>query len=107
MERSPETYIEIRKLLKDKSKYPIIEFYDLIQLALSKEGDSGHVVNAALHVWGYFKDVSTNEEKNNFLKKVERFEKGNTSIQPVKKYLWSLTGKYQEEYLKQSYYFWF
>ena len=36
LERLPENYIKIRKLLKDKSAYPAVAFYRLIDEALEK-----------------------------------------------------------------------
>jgi UV DNA damage endonuclease len=105
LENSPVNYSEIRKLLHDKKAYPVIEFYDLIEDALLKEATVGNAVNAAQHVWGYFKDIASVKEKEYFLKTLDQFEKGITSIKTIKNYLWKMSVKYNQVYLLNSYYF--
>lgn len=105
LENSPLDYIEIRKLLKNKNSYPSIDFYNLIENGLQKESNIGNSINAATHVWGYFKDIATEKEKNNFLNNIERYKQGKTSIKTVKNVLWKMTVKYNREYLFNSYYF--
>ncbi|MBE6064495.1 UV DNA damage repair endonuclease UvsE [Clostridium sporogenes] len=105
LENSPLDYIEIRKLLKNKNSYPAMEFYNLIENGLQKESNVGNSINAASHVWGYFKDIATEKEKNNFLNNIERYRQGKTSIKTVKNILWKMTVKYNREYLLNSYYF--
>lgn len=106
LECSPSSYLAIRTLLKDKKSYPVTEFYEIIDNALIEEISIGNAVNAALHIWGYFKDKATDNEKKVFFRKVEQFEKGSFSIKPIKNLLWRYTNLYQENYLLESYYFW-
>jgi UV DNA damage endonuclease len=105
LEKSPNDYKAIRSLLKIKSNYPVVSFYEIIDRALTVETTIGTSVNAALHIWGYFKEVTSDKEKEVFEIKLKRFQIGQHSIQPVKKYLWQLAQKYEQDYLLCSYYF--
>lgn len=105
LEKSVNHYKQIRGLLKEKQNFPAVPFYQLIEEALKLEGDTGSFVNAAQHIWGYFKEKATEKEKNTFLVYVEKFQQGNISIERIKKFLWKLTLKYEETYLLNSYYF--
>ena len=105
LETSPNDYKEIRKLLQDKNKYPVIAFYNLIESALQKEITIGNSMNAALHIWGYFKDVAIEKEKNKFFEIMEAYKLGKTSLQSIRNYLWRMADKYQRTYLLESYYF--
>ena len=105
LENSPSNYLEIRKLLKDKEKYPSIRFYNLIEEALETEITSGNSLNALMHVWGYFKNKADEKEKRSFLKSIEDFKQEKISISTIKKKLWKMADKYNEVYLLNSYYF--
>lgn len=105
LEKSHSAYNSIRSLLKDKSEYPAVEFYKLLEAALSEQETVGNGVNAAMHVWGYFKDVATEAEKKRFLSNLEAYQNGKQSLASVKSYLKRLADKYQRDYLKASYYF--
>lgn len=105
LERSHTHYNEIRELLKNKDEYPTIKFYSLIEEALERESTIGNTVNAALHVWGYFKSHATEAEKKKFAKYLEDYEKGSNSKSLLKNFLWKMALKYEEDYLLNSYYF--
>lgn len=105
LERSPKLYDEIRQLLKDKSNFPVLDFYRLLDQAIAMEVTIGTAVNAASHVYGYFKKVATEKEKATFLKQLEKVEQTNGSIKTLKKILWNLAVAYKQPYLLQSYYF--
>lgn len=105
LENSHEDYLEIRKLLRNKEDYPAVSFYNFIEEALQKENTIGNSINAAQHVWGYFKDCATEKEKNRFLKVIDGFKEEKTSIKALKNILWKLSIKYNQEYLIDSYYF--
>lgn len=104
LENSQIKYNEIRQLLKDKKCSPI-RFYEALEEGILTEGDTGSTVNAAQHVWGYFKDRAEEKEKNKFFKDLSSYQNKEKSIEGIKKYLWKLAQKYQEEYLLNSYYF--
>ena len=105
LERSPAAYSEIRRLLRDKSQYPAMAFYTILESSLQSPLEKGHAINAAQHVWGYFKDVATDKEKNSFLKTMENYQQGKTSLGTVKSFLKKMGVKYQRTYLLDSYYF--
>jgi UV DNA damage endonuclease len=105
LERSPAAYLEIRRLLRDKSQYPAVAFYTILESSLHSPIENGHAINAAQHVWGYFKDVATDKEKTSFLKTMENYQQGKTSLGTVKSFLKKITAKYHRSYLLDSYYF--
>lgn len=104
LEHSPSIYEEIRSLLKDKSNYPVLEFYGLIDRALEEEVQFGRSINALDHVYGYFKNLDSKEIKK-YNRYILQYEKGNYTINPIKKYLYLLAEKYKLTYLLNSYYF--
>lgn len=105
LEHSPADYLAIRGLLKDKKAYPALAFYQLIEHAMQEEVTAGNAINAAQHVWGYFKEKALVKEKAKFLKSMEAFEQGDFSINRIKKFLWQMAVQYEELYLLESYYF--
>jgi len=106
LESSPENYQRIRELLKDKGSYPVEEFYSLVDGAIYNTSPSqGTVINGVEHVWGYFKDVATEKEKERFRRELDRFREGRLSLGAIKRSLWRLNEKYRDPYLLKSYYF--
>lgn len=105
LERSPSAYSEIRRLLNNKSSYPAIELYNIIEDSLKKQVETGNAINAAQHVWGYFKEMASVKEKESFSKNIQNFEQGKISINTIKNSLLKMTVKYNEQYLLNSYYF--
>lgn len=107
LEHNPCIYREIRSLLKEKNQYPVIEFYRLIDKALKIEASQGNMINAASHVWGYFKDEASEKEKKKYDSYIGSFKRGTYSINPIKKLLLKMAVKYNNKYLLDSYYFYF
>lgn len=105
LEHSPAIYQEIRNLLKDKTKYPVEDFYKLIDTGMAAEGNMGTQINVLQHVWGYFKDKASEKEKMSMSKWMEDFKMGKVSISFIKKKLSRLALKYEETYLSNSYFF--
>lgn len=105
LECSNQDYNEIRKLLKNKKDYPAVPFYNLIEGAMQKEITIGDFINAAQHVWGYFKDIATDKEKNSFFKSIEDYKQGKVSLNRIKNQLLKMSVKYNQTYLLNSYYF--
>ena len=105
LENSPAVYLQIRKLLKDKTAYPVFQFYKLVEEAMISESTKGSSINAMLHVWGYFKNISTEKEKSKFLNLTEDFEQARIKSSAVKSFLFRMAVKYGEQYLLDSYYF--
>ena len=105
LERSPAVYQQLRQLLRDKNGYPARDFYNLLEAALQNPVETGHAINAAQHVWGYFKDIATAREKELFQKNIIQYQSGNTGNGSLKKYLWKMAVKYRRTYLLDAYYF--
>lgn len=105
LENSPKVYLDIRNLLKNKNKYPVLEFYKYIEEAMKEEAELGNAINAVMHVWGYFKDKAEVKEKDEFFRSLEKYKEGKNTIVPVKNKLWKLAVKYNQTYLLESYYF--
>ncbi|MDF2952385.1 MAG: UV-endonuclease UvdE, partial [Anaerocolumna sp.] len=53
-----------------------VQKYQIIEGALEKETTIGEAINAAQHVWGYFKEIASEKEKSDFLKLVESYKEG-------------------------------
>lgn len=105
LEHSQAAYQSIRSLLKDKDSYPAARFYRLVEDALASVPDTGSVVNAANHVWGYFKSLAEPKYKAQYERRLEDFKMGRTSSAPVKRALYALAQRHQQSYLLASYYF--
>lgn len=104
MEKSQEKYKEGR-LLFSENKYPAVEFYRLVESCMDFEIKPGEAINAAEHVWGYFKDTAEESEKRRFMKSLEKYKSGKASLGTVKNHLYFLAKKYDSAYLLESYYF--
>ena len=105
LEHSPVIYQSIRTLLKSKTDYPVREFYELIEAALSQSIVMGQATNAADHVWGYFKNQATASERRRYSDLLSKYEAGESRLELVKNHLLKLAVKYQEDYLLTGYYF--
>jgi UV DNA damage endonuclease len=105
LERSPAAYQNIRSLLRDKPAARPVAFYRMIERALETEPTTGRAVAAAEHVWGYFKHSATPAEARRFMQKRGLFQRGKIPLRQLKAELNRLSGKYQVNYLLNSYYF--
>jgi len=105
LEHSPNDYVKVRNLLKDKKAYPAIEFYNIVENALNVCPSKGNSINAALHIWGYFREVAEEREKKAFFKNIEAFNEGLKPLSAIKKFLWKMAEKHNNEYLLSCYYF--
>ena len=105
LERSQPIYQQIRNLLKDKDSYPVEKFYQLIEEALEEEIDKGDAINAAQHVWGYFRDQAELKDVKAFKRNLKKFEEDTATLATLKRQLKRFTDKYDQTYLKHSLYF--
>lgn len=105
LEHSQGHYQQIRNLLKDKSTYPVKEFYELIEAALNTEVQIGQAMNAAQHIWGHLKEKATEKETKAFNRQLIKYEAGTATAKSVKNQLLKLSTLYNEQYLQQSLYF--
>lgn len=104
LESSPQDYQSIRNLLKDKSTYPVLDFYRILDGGLKQTATVGNSINALHHVWGYFKEKASEKEKKKFLIMVEKLEKEGGSPASIKRFLYRLALDYEQDYLKNSYF---
>lgn len=105
LEHSQAHYIDLRRMLADRDACKPIDFYRLIESALDQKVDFGNAMNAAQHVWGYFKKSATEKEKVQFLDLMAKAEDDVLLFRAIKKFLWRLVLKYEQKYLLYSYYF--
>lgn len=105
LEHSPEAYDQIRQLLKDKENFSARSFYHWIEYSLQQEIEVGKAINAAQHVFGYFKQVITEKDKVQLINSIEKYKHGTFKLETIKKYLWRLAEKNEVKYLLSSYYF--
>ena len=105
LERSPSDYQAIRERLKDKQGDHAILFYQIVERALALPEDKGRAVNALEHVWGYCSDVATPAETKRYQTLRDDYLRGNAVLAQVKRLLYRLSLKYQQDYLLGSYYF--
>ncbi|MEX1377465.1 MAG: UV DNA damage repair endonuclease UvsE [Eubacteriales bacterium] len=103
--KDPKAYLEIRELLKDKKAYPADEFYKIVEDAINAQSMIKNEINAAQHVFGYFKREASFIEKRRILGSIEKYKNGKTKLENLKKSLYKLAEKYDNEYLLNSYYF--
>ncbi len=104
LERSPAAYNAVRNLLKDKSSYPALEFYRITDEALSMTINRMNARNAALHVWGYFKGKADESERKRFFRSLDAYCDGSTDKQSYKTVLSELALKYEQHFIRRSYY---
>lgn len=103
--KSAAVYNGIRQILKDKNSPKALEFYLSIERALAMPENKGAENNAALHVWGYFKKVATENEQKIFYEKLSKYMDGKSTLREVKRFLEKLAIKYEISYLLNSHYF--
>ena len=105
LEKSPQSYHTIRQLLKDKSSYPALTFYETLEAALQQPYHAGNARNAALHVWGYFKALTDEKERKQFSALIARLNAETPGYEILKRFLYRLAHKYEVQYLLNSLYF--
>lgn len=103
--KSQGAYGEIREMLKDKENFSSFGFYKTIDDALLLEENVMREIIALEHVYGYFKKVASEKEKQSILKLINQYKNRETSLDKIKAGLKRLAKKYNESYLLSSYYF--
>lgn len=105
LSHSPKNYQAIRTLLKDKSTYPVIEFYERIEEALDTVPDKNVELNAIEHVWGHLKKKVSDKEAEKFSRMKQQWIEDQIKITRLKKWLRKRAEKVNDAYLLQSLYF--
>lgn len=105
LEKDPAAYQAIRTLLKNKTDPDEVKFWALIEQAQSCDLHEGRQNNALLHVWGYFKNIASFEEKAMFERQHSLWLAKQGSLKELKKSLFDWSVKYKMTYLVESTYF--
>ncbi|MBK5251520.1 MAG: UV DNA damage repair endonuclease UvsE [Peptostreptococcaceae bacterium] len=105
LEKSPSSYNKIRELLKNKQEYPAVQFYNILETAMEQSEDVGKAINAAMHVFGYFKKDSSESEKTKIMDKIQNYRDSKIPLRMLKGSLLKMAIKYNKNYLLESYYF--
>ena len=105
LEHSHSHYLKARKCMREKENSYVADFFQIVQDGLSISPTIGSKVNAAMHVWGYFKDCATDLEKKQYAKMIIGIQNETLKIERLKNFLWKMTLKYEQIYLFESYYF--
>jgi UV DNA damage endonuclease len=107
--RSERDYDAIRQLLKDKAPKDlsgfVLSFFHTVEQALARPEDPGAEVNAAQHVWGYFKKTASPQDLRKFDALLARYREGQATAAQVRALLSRLADREGERYLQESYYF--
>lgn len=98
LEHSPKLHNEIEKLLEEATDYPVLEFYRLI--------DEARVMasKAAEAIWAKVSQFTNERIKTNFAKEIVKIKEGG-STRGMKRLLWKLVQKTDDEQLVNSLYF--
>ena len=78
----------------------MVEAY--IDQAEAMPEDRGQVVNAYQHVWGYFKNRATDQEKADFMQLLSAYRKGEASQDDLAQAVRALLAIYPNAYLERS-----
>ena len=101
LSHSNKIYLEIRNYLKnDEVSLDQVKAY--IDQALDLPENSGQVVNAFQHIWGYFNKKATASEKEMFMAQLESYATGRIPQQCLVESVKELLIKYPNRYLEES-----
>lgn len=93
-------YDKIRAMLKLNPT--LEEVNEIIETAIRIPPTTGSILNAYDHMWGYFKMIATDEEKNKSKVIRQSFVEDQINYDELLNFLKTLTVKYDINYLKQS-----
>lgn len=101
LSKSQTFYREIREYLKQE-EVRTDELEAMIDRALLLEEQKGEVINSLQHIWGYFKKLAQQQEKEEFFSLIAEYEQGRVCMEKPLGYLFILLKKYPNNYLKNS-----
>ena len=101
LSKSHKTYLEIREYLKEK-EVDILVLNEKIQKVRDMKESKKDFRNAILHVWGYFKEKSSEIEKQELFNILEEYMEGKNNQEDVIEYINYLLRKYPNKYLQES-----
>ncbi len=102
--KSHEAYKELGNIVANRDKKPIEiilkEYKTSFMKAVALKSSVSNIYNVLLHIFGYFKNVLSKEEKRHFLDLAKRYKKGDLDLKEVVKVLNFYTNKHDITYLK-------
>ncbi|PKK39289.1 hypothetical protein ABB02_01521 [Clostridiaceae bacterium JG1575] len=104
LSKSHKDYLAVRALFKEDPP-DILRWAHLLEHLGQLAPNACDAENAALHVWGYFKEKASPAEKKNWQKKQTDFKNGRLSEKTLRQFLVRLLRKYPNDYLQNSTYF--
>lgn len=93
-------YNIIRALLKESPSLEEVQFQ--INEAINHSPTTGSIINAYEHMWGYFKNIATENEKHKALMLKDDFMNHQIELDTLLSYLSQLANKYDIKYLQGS-----
>lgn len=93
-------YNIIRALLKESPSLEEVQFQ--INEAINHSPTTGSIINAYEHMWGYFKNIATENEKHKALMLKDDFMNHQIELDTLLSYLSQLANKYDIKYLHES-----
>lgn len=93
-------YNIIRALLKESPSLEEVQFQ--INEAINHSPTTGSIINAYEHMWGYFKNIATENEKHKALMLKDDFMNHQIELDSLLSYLSQLANKYDIKYLQES-----
>ena len=97
---SKQHYDEIRELLKQDPSYTMVK--DKIDEALTIRPTIGSTINAFDHMWGYFKNKATVNEKEQYLTLKRQFQNKQIDASLIQQFLKDMAEEYDVQYLINS-----
>ena len=101
LSKSHKVYLEIREYLKEK-EVDITHLNQKIEKVREMEESKKDFRNAILHVWGYFKEKSSEIEKQELFNILEEYMEGKNNQEYVIEYINILLTRYPNKYLQES-----
>ena len=92
-------YNIIRALLKESPSLEEVQFQ--INEAINHSPTTGSIINAYEHMWGYFKNIATENEKHKALMLKDDFMNHQIELDTLLSYLSQLANKYDIKYLQE------
>lgn len=96
----PNAYNQIRALLKENPSLEKVQIQ--IDEAINQSPTTGSIINAYEHMWGYFKNIATDNEKHKALMLKDKFINQQIELDTLLSFLRQLANQYEIKYLQES-----
>lgn len=109
MAHSQPAYKQLGHLLATASDQPLTtvlhDYWRTFEQACSKSASRGNHCNTLQHMFGYLKNDLNRAEKADFLAQLERYQRGEISLAPLRELLYEKIRHSSHDYLKRQAYF--